>query len=250
MSEATTRKRRPRSDTGPRLTARDLAALAWIAQQYAIRLDHLSILLARLNEPGQYARTPKEAEELTEKRAKHIVRRWQALGLVHKVWILHGNPEWIYLTPEGLRLVSQNIGQLRTYTPTPAKVEHIYAVNTARLFIEKRRADAVWTSERQLYAGQKIEISKKRPHRPDAVVQTSGRNIAVEVELSSKSYGRLNNILHSLAFNTEYHTVWYFTQGRAQNTVQAAIERQPEYKKKIAVYDLDSLEQGGNNAKV
>jgi len=36
-----------RSDVGPRLTARDIACLQWIAQQYAIRLDQLQRLLLR-----------------------------------------------------------------------------------------------------------------------------------------------------------------------------------------------------------
>ena len=45
--------RKPRSDSGPRLTERDRKALSWIGQQYAVRPDHLQILLARLAEPDK-----------------------------------------------------------------------------------------------------------------------------------------------------------------------------------------------------
>src|SRR5450755_1947577 len=115
------RSRKRRSDRGPRVTDRDLDALKWIAQQYAIANDHLCILLARLIDPSEYAHQPKEAGILTEKRTTKIVKRWEELGLVERDWILHGDPPWIWLTPEGLRTVAQKVGDLRPYTPPPAK---------------------------------------------------------------------------------------------------------------------------------
>jgi len=85
-------QRKRRSDSGPRLIERDLAALRWIAQQCAIRLDHLCILLARLTPAGEYVKTPKEAGRLTEKRVMAVTRRWEALGLIEKRWMLVGAP--------------------------------------------------------------------------------------------------------------------------------------------------------------
>src|SRR5947199_5453560 len=103
MTDQPTKKTRP--DAGPRLTGRDMEALQWIAQQYAICLDHLQILLARLRDPDLTGPKTKEEGELTEKRVLKIVRRWQAMGLAERKHIMHGEPQWVWLTPLGLKLV-------------------------------------------------------------------------------------------------------------------------------------------------
>src|SRR5215475_7214678 len=139
-----TSESRSRSDTGPRLTERDQDALKWIAQQYAISRDHLCILLARLGEPEEYAQKPKQAGRLTEKRAMDIVRRWEQLNLIERGWILYNEPPWFWLTGEGLRLVSEELGELRQYAPTPAKLNHLYHINLTRLVVEARRPGIHW----------------------------------------------------------------------------------------------------------
>ncbi len=231
-----------RSDRGPRVTDRDLDALEWIAQQYAVSLDHLGILLARLIDPDEYAQKPKEPGELTVKRTAKIVKRWEELGLVERGWILHGDPFVVWLTPEGLRAVAQELGELRPYTPTPAKMNHLYWCNHARLYVEQLRQDATWVSERQARAHHKSEPGGKRPHTPDAVVTTNGHDIAIEVELSTKTYSRLEKILQELA-ESDYHTIWYFTLGRAKQVVETAIDAMEEiYKGRFIVYDVEETE--------
>ena len=156
--EMTSRKpRKPRSDSGPRLTERDHQALAWIGQQYAVRLDQLQILLARLGEPGDYTSKPKEKGRLTRKRTMDLVRRWEQLGLVSYGRFLHGDPAWVWLSMEGLRTVRQQIGELSRFEPTPAGLSHLLFCNQARLLVEERHPDGVWQSERQLRAGRKLE---------------------------------------------------------------------------------------------
>src|SRR5258708_27086882 len=164
--EMTSRKpRKPRSDRGPRLTERDHKALSWIGQQYAVRLDQLQILLARLGEPGEYGRKPKEEGRLTQKRTMDLVRRWEQLGLVNYGWFLHGDPAWVWLSAEGLRVVRQQIGELRPFEPTPGGLSHLFSCNQARLLVEERHPDGVWRSERQLRAGRKP--GERPPHLPD-----------------------------------------------------------------------------------
>src|SRR5947207_6520090 len=161
--EMTSRKpRKPRSDRGPRLTERDHKVLSWIGQQYAVRLDQLQILLARLGEPGQYATKPKEEGRLTQKRTMDLVRRWERLGLVNSGWFLHGDPAWVWLSVEGLRVVRQQIGELRPFEPTPAGLSRLFFCNQARLLVEERHPDGVWQGERQLRARRKPE--KRPPH--------------------------------------------------------------------------------------
>src|SRR6266568_2945803 len=162
MTNSTSRK--PRSDRGPRLTERDRKALAWIGQQYAVRLDQLQIVLARLGEPGEYARKPKEEGRLTQKRTMDLVRRWEQLGLAYSGWFLHGDPAWVWLSVQGLRAVRQQIGDLRRFEPTAAGLSRLLFCNQARLLVEERKPDGIWRSERQLRAGSKP--GEKPPHQP------------------------------------------------------------------------------------
>jgi hypothetical protein len=179
---------------------------------------------------------------LTQKRTARIVKRWEEFGLVEQDWILHGDPPWIWLTPEGLRTVAQEVGELRPYTPTPAKINHLYWCNHARLYLEQHRDDIQWMSERQARAHHKSEPGVKRPHTPDAVVTTKDHEIALEVELSTKTYSRLEKILQELA-ESDYHTIWYFTLGRAKQVVETAIDALQEiYKGRFVVYDVEETE--------
>lgn len=236
------KSRKPRSDKGPRLTDRDLDALEWIAQQYAVSFDHLGILLARLMDYSEYAQKPITPGELTDKRTAKIVRRWERLGLVERGWILHDDPAWVWLTPAGLQTVADELGELRSYTPTPAKINHIYWCNHARLYVEQKRNDAEWLSERQVRANHKSERGVKRPHTPDAVITSNGHQIALEVELSTKTYSRLDKILEELA-ESDYHTVWYFCLGRAKQVVETAIENmRGSYAHRFVVYDVEECE--------
>jgi hypothetical protein len=239
----TTMAKTPRKDQGPRLTNRDIDAMSWIAEQYTISLDHLQILLARLRDPEeQPGPAPAEEDEITDKRALKIVRRWQALGLAERSYILYGQPQWIWLTAQGLKLVESETGELRPHTPTAARIEHLYWTNHARLFIERKRPRSVWTSEREIRSTQgKTEPGKKRPHTPDAIVTLeNGNRVAIEVELSTKAYSRLDKILHELALS-DYNTVWYFCQGRAKKVIENALEDIRQQYNKFAVYDLDDL---------
>jgi hypothetical protein len=110
-----------------------------------------------LGEPDDYARKPKEEDLLTEKRTMYLVRRWEQLGLVSYSWFLHGDPAWVWLSMEGLRTVRHEIGEPRRFEPTPGGLSHLFFCNRVRLFVEERKPDGVWQSERQLRAEHKLE---------------------------------------------------------------------------------------------
>ncbi len=55
---------------GVQITERDVAAIAWIADQYAVRSDVLRWLLG-------------DGQPLSESRTRALVARWQRAGLVH-----------------------------------------------------------------------------------------------------------------------------------------------------------------------
>ncbi len=237
MTNSTSRK--PRNDRGPRLTERDHKALSWIGQQYAIRLDQLQILLARLGEPGHYATKPKEQGRLTQKRTMDLVRRWEQLGLVNAGWFLHGNPAWVWLSAEGLRTVRQQIGDLRRFEPTAGGLSRLLFCNQARLLVEERHPDGLWQSERQLRAGRKP--GENQPHLPDGLLTLpNGHIVAMEIERSVKEYGRLKKILQALA--SQYQTVWYFCTGPSEKVIKKAIETFPESsRRKILISSLDDF---------
>jgi len=239
MTDQPTKKGRP--DIGPRLTDRDMETLQWIAEQYAIAIDHLQILLNRLRDPELTGPETKEEGTLTEKRALKIVRRWQTMGLAERKHIMHGEPQWVWLTPLGLKLVEEETGEFRSYTPNAATINHLYWTNHARLFVEQKRPNDGWISERELRASQeKTQAGVKRPHTPDALVVTEkGKKIAVEIELSTKIQTRLEKILEELA-TSEYNTVWYFVQGRVKKLVEKAVA-DSQHPNKFAVYDFDDI---------
>ena len=238
--EMTSRKpRKPRSDRGPRLTERDHKALSWIGQQYTVRLDQMQIVLARLAEPGEYGRKPKEEGRLTQKRTMDLVRRWERLGLVSYGWFLHGDPAWVWLSAEGLRAVRQQIGDLRPFEPTVAGLSHLFFCNQARLLVEERHPDGVWLSERQLRAGRKP--GERSPHLPAGLLTLpNGHVVTIEIERSVTDYGRLKEILQALV--SQYQTVWYFCTGHSENVIKKVVKTLPEPSgRKILISSLDDF---------
>jgi len=69
--------RRPRWDADAGITARDVAALRWLGQQYAARSDVLRVLLGRLS-PG----SPRVAGQLGEATLRDMLDRWEDRGLM------------------------------------------------------------------------------------------------------------------------------------------------------------------------
>jgi hypothetical protein len=69
--------RRARWDSDAGITARDVAALVWLGQQYGARSDVLRVLLGRLS-PG----SPWVAGQLGEEPLRQILDRWDERGLI------------------------------------------------------------------------------------------------------------------------------------------------------------------------
>jgi hypothetical protein len=103
-------RQRPRWGTGPAPTHRDVAALTWVAEQYAVRADTLGLLLGRLSPetpqtihrwpfaPGQWAELP----TLAEATVRYHLCRWLRAGWVRPQRAL--GRTWIVPTRRGLDL--------------------------------------------------------------------------------------------------------------------------------------------------
>jgi hypothetical protein len=238
--EIRTRKRR--TDTGPRLNDRDHNCLEWITQQYAICLDHLAILLARKALEQRHEDLQKIDGEVTQKRAKEVVRRWEQMGLVEHKQFTADDPEWVWPSTTCLQMVASELGQFRRYIPSLANLEHLYWINHSRLYVEQLEG-VTWQSEREIRATYpKLKAGQTHPHTPDAIITNSeDQHVALEVELSVKNYARLDKILREYT-KSDFDRVWYFAMGKAENVVKKAVGKLDEIDQKLfIIYQLDDL---------
>jgi hypothetical protein len=75
------------------LTARDLAALRWIGEQYTARLDVVALLLSRL--------APEPVGLLSRRTVRQRITRWEQAGWISRHRLL--GHTWITPTVAGLR---------------------------------------------------------------------------------------------------------------------------------------------------
>lgn len=145
------------------MSRRDLDALCWIGEQYAVRADQLAAWL------GCNPRTVQRLlARLREQRYAEVRR------------LLVGEPAWVIPTVKGLRAAGLSFGAWR---PRLGSLAHVSAVTEVRLHIYSRSPEAEWVCERTLTR----ERQTPQEHLADAVVLLDGRRLAIEVELTVKS---------------------------------------------------------------
>ena len=205
--------RRPRWDTDAGITARDVAALRWLGQQYAARADVLRVLLGRLS-PG----SPRIEGQLGEATLRDVLDRWEDRGLVARDRLL--GHLWVAPTARALGLVGLDV---RAWSFVIPQLAHVHAVGVVRLALEPSiPAGGRWLSEREL----RREAGKS--HVPDAAIQLpddpdteagSGlygedvdplpKRVAVEVELTRKGAARLREAWTRPRHGRWTRTVYY-----------------------------------------
>lgn len=168
----------------PRLTPRDFDLLRFVGEQHAVTLAQLARRL-RAHKPW----------------ACRITQRWRRGGYVEMGELVASAPHPIWLTRAGMRVAGLPFA---AGAPDPGAIRHIARVVDTRIWVERRRPDAVWISERELA----LDGKPSGVHRPDALVMDEGQTVAVEVELTLKARGRLEAIVASHL--ERYPAVWYF----------------------------------------
>jgi hypothetical protein len=200
--------RKPRSDKGRIMaTQRDLAALAWIAHQYAARLDHIQHFLSLFPDPQNPFKTPGMIAASTTK--EHI-DRWRQAGWVDYDRLLAKGPGYAWITKKGLELVALN-DVYKARMPAATRLNHIYAVNHVwfDLLTHKDADRFTWQSERNYRA-----TVNKGPY-PDALLITGqSTQIAIEVEITQKKPAELSQKLYRLV-DASYEDEFF---GRIQQT--------------------------------
>jgi hypothetical protein len=144
VTDVLTARRTPRRrpwDAGPEATARDLAALRFVGEQYAARLDVLAVVLGRLS-PA----VVRDAGRLGERTVRQRVERWEAAGWAVRRRML--DHTWVLPTRAGLRLAGLHFDP---WTPALDRLAHHHAAAVVRLAREPIPAQGGWVCERELW---------------------------------------------------------------------------------------------------
>jgi hypothetical protein len=180
------------------LTDRDIMALSFIGQQYAIRLDQLQWLLGKL--PGGLARYP---DWVSEGAARDVLSRWKKAGWALAEQIRAREPLWIWPTRQGLSKLVLPYQYRDMGRSDLGELAHLYAINEIRL--HGCSEEAVWVSERSLLQEVVRVSGKDLLHRPDGeLYDRDGAVIAIEAELSLKRSADLSENLMELVRGEEY----------------------------------------------
>jgi len=202
------------------LTPRDLEALKWIGEQFAVRFDHLPRLLAEGD------------QELSRRATRGVLERWTRADFVVRRKVFAHEPAWVWLTRHGSNAAG---GTFKLWVPKFGNLAHVFWVNEIRLQTAVKHPDVLWICERT--------IRKETPrgaHIPDAeLISPNGAKVAVEVELTQKSAGRAASITRELA--TRYGTIWYFVFPTAKRTISRAVEELGSDRGKFRIYDLENV---------
>jgi hypothetical protein len=164
---------------GVRVTVRDEAALRWLVEQRAASLSTIAELLRRL-EGGP---------SISDRRARHIVSRWEQMGLAKRSSIWHGEPPVVCPTAKAARMH----GVERFRRPAVGVMRHTIAVADVRLRIERPGAGRIWIPESHLR-----RVCPPGEHLADGGWMDEHGATAVEVELTLHGSKRVEAAIRSL----------------------------------------------------
>jgi len=254
--------RKQRRDKGTRLlTARDKRVLAWIAEQYAARFDHVQQLLSQ--QPGhrseKFAPGPRG---VSDSDVLQVIGRWEEEPAWANYKRFHvGVPGWVWVTPYGIEMLASQglIPRYGRHTLKESTFEHLHYINCVRLNYSQRHPEYRWVSERSVrkLLGRREE-GDDLAHIPDGQLWLDERRaVAVEVELSPKDESDYDKIFDELLVSGvllpdgstfHYRTVWYFVSSandvhaQAWRMVEAARGRlAEEHRRRVQIIDLEKL---------
>ena len=187
-----TASREERGAAPGHLTGRDIAALLFVADMYAVQLDQLALLLG-----------------VSQARARAVTLGWRRAGYAESARIGPGHP-WVWLTRPGLAACGLPYAAT---SPALSRLAHLRAVVSVRLALEAApgyaTAGAFWRGERRLRArtggraGLREHIPDAEVHWPDgSPVAFAGECWAIEAELTRKTVTRTAAIMREILTRT------------------------------------------------
>jgi hypothetical protein len=207
-----------RWDAGPAPTARDLAALRFVGEQYAVRADVATVLLTRLSVVG-----PERGSRLSRRAVREQLGRWELAGWAERRRLL--GHTWVTLTRAGLRLCGL---EFELWSPALDRLDHHHAASVVRLHREPRPGQGGWVSERALWRRR----GKAAWHLADAALpatvpagwEEQGISQAwelIEVELTQKARPRVLAALQTRPPHTAQVT--YYVPASLHGALQAQL---------------------------
>jgi hypothetical protein len=197
-----------------------VAALGWVAEQYAVRADTLALLLGLLAPeaprtvhrweyaPGRSAELP----ALAEATVRYHLRRWLRASWVRPQRAL--GRTWIVPSRAGLELAGSGY---RPWTLVPSQLNHLHAVALVRLAIEAADPEAEWVSERAL---ARLRAQRREDWwRPDGGLVVADAAVnggpplhTIEVELTPKHLAKLQQVFEH-RYPGEVQTTYFTPTG-------------------------------------
>lgn len=206
------------SRTGIRLTKRDLRAAKWIAEQQAVRMDTVSLLLAIWG------------AESDSRNVRRLAQRWELGGLTRRARILADAP--VILSPTTLSMRLTDLDDKRIEKSPPISTLH-HALAVARVRVEYEKHEATWICERALrsiYPNQ---------HLADGMALMSQSKILVEVDRTRKKAERLRTIMATNVRTPGITAVHYWTTHELINFVNKQVKSlDNSVMSRIVVYEL------------
>ena len=203
---------------GFRVTGRDLGMVRWVGRQ-------------RFAEAGQVARRFCMDERNAYRRLRGLVE----LGLLEHLRVLHAQPGVYLATRAGLAAVELDLPparvDLRTYghdrdaADLAVELEREFG---AELIVTERELRSRDTgAERPRYAVMLgAQTTRRGLHFPDLAVELGdGRPLCVELELTAKGRGRLDQIVSAYVRGRHIACVRYYAAPAAIGGVQRAVAR-------------------------
>jgi hypothetical protein len=229
--------RAPRWDAGPAPTARDLAALRFVGEQYAVRVDVAALLLSRLSAAG-----PRAAGQLSRRQVREQLGRWERAGWAERRRLL--GHTWVTPTRAGLRLAGLPFDP---WTPALDRLEHHHATAVVRLAREPMPGQGGWVCERELWRRR----GRASWHLADGALPVSvpadwqGIDQAwelIEVELTQKARPRVVAALKTRPPHTARITYYVpVTLHAALSAQLAAVVRELGGRPEVTVQPLPQL---------
>jgi hypothetical protein len=225
----TTRPSRRHRQRPPAITARDLAAVRWVGEQFGARADLLAVLLGRLSPSDTQA-----AGLVGARTVRHHVDRWLRARLVVREHLL--GQMWVTPTRRGLSMTGLDFP---LWELPDTQLAHVHAVGVIRLAVEQ--AGGLWVCERQLRRGLTSPVA----HPFDGAVRTDTGRHLIEVELTQKAQRR---VTRAIAAADGAMSLTYFTPpellapiGRQVATAEAELRGRGRQLPPIRVIPLPSL---------
>src|SRR6266511_1673992 len=230
-----------RWDTGPAMTARDLAALRFVGEQYAVRIDVAAALLARL--------AAEPVGQLSRRTVRQRLSRWEQAGWIERRRLL--GQTWVLPTQAGLRLAGL---EFDPWEPAASRLAHHHAVAVVRLAREPIPGQGGWVCERELWRRRGRASWHLADGALSVLVPAGWQEIdqaweLVEIELTRKARPRVLAALKTRAPHTARITYYVPAGLRAALTAQLAgmvreLGGRPDVRVEL-LPDLDHLAVGG-----